>query len=80
MLSDQTVQLLTMLGTWFAGSCTLVAAIIALKLDRRVERVRLDASMDIYEKVYGDDRPLQRYVALRVANLGERPVTLTGVG
>ena len=31
MLSDQTVQLFTMSGTWFAGFFTLVAAVVALK-------------------------------------------------
>lgn len=78
-LSDQTVQFLEMLGTWFAGLCTAGTAYIALRLARRAERVKLQTSVGLYLKFPGDGTSSEECLA-HVTNLGERPVTLVSAG
>ena len=79
MTFDQKVQLWMVVGTWVAGLATLLAVMTALYLAKNVEKVRLRISVGIREVVPGDGSPAE-YVWFDVTNVGQRPVTITGVG
>ena len=82
MLSDQTMQLLSVLGPWFGAGGTILATIVALWLARRVERVRLKAFCKFCvaaadpPSADGRDVPPERFLLISVTNLGERAVTI----
>lgn len=77
--ADQWIQVANVAGTWLAGLATLAAVIVSLWLARDARRVRLQVQCDLFGDMRG--RAIQtRYVAFRVTNRGERPVTIIGVG
>ena len=69
----------TVVGTWFAGVATLVAAGVALYLARRGERVRLRIFVGVRLLVGGgmDRAP---YLCFDVTNIGDRPVVVSNIG
>ena len=77
-MSDETIQLLGVLGTWFAGIGTLAASVVALWLARRVEKIKLKAHVGLGVTV-GNGRS-EECLNFNVTNLGERPVTIISVG
>ena len=80
VVTDWTMQSLTMLGTWLAGVGTLVAAGVALWLARRAEKVKLKVHVGLRQLIFGDGRPIEDYLAIHVTNVGERSVTIVSVG
>ncbi len=85
VLTDWTMQILTLLGTWLSGLGTLAAAFIALWLGLRGSRVKLRAFADLrlvaadLRSVVGTGE-LERGLYIQVTNGGERPVTIISVG
>ena len=80
VMTDWTMQILILLGTWLAGVGTLVAAGVALWLARRAEKVKLKVHVGLRQLIFGDGRPIEEHLAIHVANVGERPVTIVSVG
>ena len=76
-MSTYTMQLFSMLGTWFAAIGTIAAVVVALWLARRTEKVRLDASVGV-RTAFGSGRS-EGGVFITVTNLGERPATIHSV-
>ncbi|PTR33027.1 hypothetical protein C8J98_104238 [Luteibacter sp. OK325] len=76
---DQKVQLWNTIGTWFAGVAGAGAIITSLYLATRVSRVSLRTHVTLGALV-SQGRPLEDLVEISVTNLGERTVTITGVG
>ena len=74
------MEIWMVIGTWFAGLATLVAAVVALYLARRSEKVRLRIFVGVRMVMRGDGSPSEPYVCFDVTNVGERPVTITNVG
>ena len=79
MSFDQTVQILGLAGSWIAGLGSLAAAVIALWLARRVNKVSLQSWVGI-RTTFGGGGPQQDVVNFRVTNVGERPVTISTIG
>ena len=79
MTFDQKVQLWMVVGTWVAGLATLLAVMTALYLAKNVEKVRLKIFVGIRE-VFPGDGSSPEHVCFDVTNVGQRPVTITGVG
>lgn len=75
---DQKVQLWNTAGTWFAGIAGVAAVITSLYLATRTSRVRLKAYATMMLAV-GHGGPNERLVGVSVTNVGERPVTITGI-
>lgn len=80
MTPDQKIQILNAAGTWFAGIATFSAVLVALKLARRAEQVRIKAHVGMVDVVEGDGSPPRLHVAFDITNLGERPVTINSIG
>ena len=80
MTLDQKIQIWVAVGTWLAGLATLAAVVVALRLAKRVEKVKLKVNAGLRELVIGDGSPFQEHLAISVTNLGERPVTINSVG
>lgn len=80
MTLDQEIQVWVAVGTWVAGLATLTAAVVALYLARRSERVRLKVRVGLTEVIIGDGSPFQKHLDISVTNIGERPVTINTVG
>ena len=79
MSFDQTVQILGLAGSWIAGLGSLAAALIALSLARRVNKVRLRSWVGI-RTTFGGGAPQQELVNISTTNVGERPVTISSIG
>ncbi len=77
-MSNETFQLLSVIGTWLAGIGTLVASAIALWLARRSEKIKLKAHVGL-RLIVGNGNS-QECLNFNVTNLGERPVTINGIG
>jgi hypothetical protein len=80
MSLDQKIQVWVAVGTWVAGLATLAAAVVALHLARRAERVRLKVHVGLRELVYGDGSPAQEHLCFDVTNLADRAVTINSIG
>jgi hypothetical protein len=80
MTLDQKIQIWVAVGTWLAGFATLAAVIVALRLAKQVENVKLKVHVGLRELVMGDGSPLQDHLSISVTNLGERAVTINSVG
>lgn len=80
MTLDQKIQIWAAIGAWISGIGAIAAAIVALHLARRVEKVRLKAHCGIRFLIFGDGTPTERHLRMSVTNLGERPVTIDSVG
>jgi len=80
MTLDQKIQIWVAVGTWFAGFATLAAVIVALRLAKQVEKVKLKVHVGLRELVIGDGSPFQEHLCISVTNLGERAVTINSVG
>ena len=80
MALDQKIQIWIAVGTWVAGLTTLAAVIVALRLAKQVERVKLKVYVGLRELVMGDGSPFQEHLCINVTNLGERPVTINSAG
>ena len=74
------MEIWTVVGTWFTGLATFVAALVALYLARRGEKVRLRIFVGVRLVMRGDGSPGTPYVCFDVTNVGERPVVITTVG
>ena len=77
-MSDETIQLWGVVGTWFAGIGTLAASVVALWLARRVEKIKLKAHVGL-GVTFGNGSS-QDCLNFNVTNLGERPVTIVSLG
>ena len=74
------MMLLNALGSWVAGAGSLAAVGIALWLARRVEKVKLDAWVG-HRLLVGDGTGTKaEHLAIKVTNVGERPVTIGSLG
>ena len=80
LMTDWTMQLLTLLAAWFSGLCTLVAAGTALWLGSRAGRIKLKAYVGLRLAIVGDGSPSKEGLGIQVTNLGERPVTIVSIG
>ena len=80
MTLDQKIQIWVAVGTWVAGLATLAAVIVALRLAKQVEKVKLRVYAGLRELVMGDGSPFQEHLCINVTNLGERAVTANSVG
>ena len=80
MTLDQKIQIWVAVGTWVAGLATLAAVIVALRLAKQVEKVKLKVHVGLRELVMGDGSPFQEHLAISVTNLGERAVTINSAG
>src|SRR2546427_6631611 len=80
MTLDQKIQIWVAVGTWFAGLATLAAVIVALRLAKQVEKVKLKVHVGLRELVMGDGSPYQEYLVISVTNWGERAVTINSAG
>jgi hypothetical protein len=80
MTLDQKIQIWVAVGTWVAGLATLAAVIVALRLAKQVEKVRLKVHVGLRELVMGDGSPFQEHLSISVTNLGERAVTINSAG
>lgn len=78
MSFDQKIQILNMLGTWVAGLGAIFAAVVALWLARRVEKVKLKSYVGL-QMIVGGGIP-QECLNFSVTNIGERPVTIVSIG
>ena len=74
------MEIWMVVGTWFAGLATLVAATVALYLATRSEKVRLRIFVGVRVVMPGDGTPGEPYVCFDVTNVGDRPVVITTVG
>ena len=79
IFSDQTVQFLYMLGTWVAGACTAVTAIIAVRLARRGEMVKPQNSVGLYLKFPGDGTLARPHALQRGKSLAHRRTSESAV-
>jgi hypothetical protein len=59
MTLDQKIQIWVAVGTWVAGLATLAAVIVALRLAKQVEKVKLKVHVGLRELVMGDGSPFQ---------------------
>ena len=75
---DQTMQILDVLGTWVAGLGAFAAAVIALWLARRAEKVKLESSVGL-RRIVGDGVS-QECLVFSVTNIGGRPVNVSSLG
>jgi len=75
LTTDQWINIINALGTWVAGIGTLAAVIVSLRLASRSVRVRLEVRCRVFY-VYGEPVQMIKCVAFRVANLGERAVSV----
>src|SRR5712664_574728 len=80
MALDQKIQILIAVGTWVAGLATLASVIVALRLAKQVEKVKLKVHVGLRELVMGDGSPFQDHLSISVTNLGERAVTINSAG
>jgi hypothetical protein len=80
MTLDQKIQIWVAVGTWVAGLATVAAVIVALRLARQVEKVKLKVHVGLRELVMGDGSPFQEHLSISVTNLGERAVTIPSAG
>jgi len=76
---DQQIQIWNAVGTWVAGMAGFGAVVTSLYLATRTSRVRLRTSATIWA-TYGGTGKTDESVVIDVTNIGERPVTITGVG
>ena len=76
---DQKIQIWNTVGTWVAGIATFAAVCVSLYLARRAERVRLDFRVFLMLLIQGNGAPTAEYIVFSVTNLGERPITISGV-
>jgi hypothetical protein len=80
MTLDQKIQIWVAVGTWFSGTGTIAAVIVALYLSKRVESLRLQVRVMLMQVVMGDETPFQNHLGIDVTNAGERPVTINAIG
>ena len=71
------VNLWSVVGTWFAGIATIIAALIALYIARQSERVKLHVYVGIRTIML--PYPTQDFLAIGVTNLRQRTVTVTQI-
>lgn len=75
---DQAIQIASAVGTWLAAFGTVGAVIVALWLARSGQKVSLKARVGIRHIMGGGHS--RECLSFRVTNLGDRPVTIEGVG
>lgn len=84
MVSDAVFQLWAAIGTWVAALGTVSASVVALWWARRSSRVRLKCHLGINTFFVTNQDPEISdaifVVSFDFTNLGERPVTITGIG
>ena len=73
-MSDQEIQILGMVGTWFAGLGTFAAASIALWIALRAQKVKLRCAVGLRSLFAGQ---IHREILLfNVTNIGDRSVNI----
>ena len=72
-------QIWDLVGVWFAGLATTFAAVVALLLARRLEKVRLKVFVGT-KILLGSRKPQYKLLCIDVTNLGDWPVSINGVG
>ena len=77
-MCEQTIQIMGMLGTWFAGLGTFAAASIALWIALRAKKVDLKCNVGL-RVIVGGGKSID-CLSFQVANVGERSVTVDSVG
>ena len=82
-MDESSYRLLDLVGSWLTAIGTIGAVVVALALARGQRKVRLRVSVGSRVLVaQGDPRPaeeLDRYVSVRVTNVGRRPVLVTSL-
>lgn len=78
MSFDQTMRIIEIAGTWFAGVGTFAAAAIAIWLARRSEQVKLQAYVGL--RILFGTGVREDCLVFCVTNIGERPVTVNSIG
>ncbi len=73
------MQILSVLGVWVGGLGSLSAAVVALWLSRHSEKVKLKSHVGIRVLV-GGGGPKEELLDISATNVGNRPVTISGVG
>ena len=76
MSFDQSIMVWSVVGTWLAAIGTVSAAVTALWLARRADRVRLKIWVGHAVHTGSGDE----YLRFAVTNVGERPVTVDALG
>jgi hypothetical protein len=80
MTLDQRIQIWVAVGTWVAGLATVAAVIVALRLAKQVEKVKLKVHVGLRELFMGDGSPAEDHFCINVTNLGERAVIINSAG
>ena len=75
---DQTMQILDVLGAWVAGLGAFAAAVVALWIALRAEKVKLESSVGL--RLIVGDGVSQECLEFSVTNIGERPVNVSSLG
>ena len=81
-LSDHTIRVLAMLGSWFAAFGTLMVVGVSLWLARRSEKLQLRVTVHIkgYSEMIQGQSVQSRCWVFHIVNTGFRPVTVQRVG
>jgi len=80
MTLDQRIQIWIAIGAWISGIGTIAATVVALRLAKRAENLRLQVRVGLMQVVKGDGTPFQEQLGIHVTNAGERPVTINTIG
>lgn len=80
MTLDQKIQIWNAVGTWLAAVATFSAVVFSLYMVRRSNQVRLSVSAGLRSVLIGDGSPEEKFIVIRVTNLGERPMTVANIG
>jgi hypothetical protein len=59
MTLDESIQIWVAVGTWVAGLATVAAVIVALRLAKQVEKVKLKVHVGLREVIMGDGSRLK---------------------
>ena len=79
MSFEEVMQVLHVLGAWIAGIGSLAAAIVALWLAHRSEKVKLNSFVDV-GFMPGGYSPTKELLWISTTNTGDRPVTISSIG
>ena len=71
------LEIWSIIGTWFAGISTIIAALVALYIASRSERTKLDCYVGVRVPVGVPDK--REFMAVGVTNLRRRTVTVTQI-
>jgi hypothetical protein len=80
MLSESTLKILEVAGTWVSGIGTLLAVVVSLHLARRQTAVKLDLRAGHRLVVTLGEKQIPEYISIQIVNVGQQPTTITSVG